>query len=249
MALATRWRRARRVREARIDDSMSRALLVGVLALAFLGLGPGCGDPCDEADCDTCTESCVVRGGDATCTPNGRVRCDSDDSYDVHPDMEGACVPGIFDCALPGVCDECTEFTQVDGTCRPTNRRVCPNGECIHETLRCASGDDCTDGFGNWLCDCDESCGNGECVDNWNDDYLEVCPDGTCVHENDPSMCFPNGCDPPCDPCTEICFENDYCIEFSQPHLKRCDDGRCIPGDDCCQVNADGECTDGDTEF
>lgn len=247
MALPTRLRSVQRAH--RTTGSLPRALLVLVASVAMLALGPGCTDPCDEADCDTCTESCVVRGGNAQCTPNGRVRCEPGNYYDVHPDMVGACVPDDADCATPGSCDECSESTNADGTCRQTNRRICPNGECVSVWLTCATGDDCTDDFGNWLCACDEHCANGECQKNWDADYLEVCADGTCVHENDPSMCPPNGCDQPCDPCTQVCFEDGYCIDESFPHQKRCDDGRCIPADDCCVVGADGECTDADTEF
>ena len=222
---------------------MRRLSLLIILSTVLIisACGSSKKSPCDGVDCS----------GHGECDDStGRAVCNCDEGYVPTGRLE--CVEATDPCA--GV--ECEEWEQ------------CVNGDCVPQSGRCNSDDDCT---GSAKCDLETNtcvgpctgidCGGyGECKEggygsgygsdyesgadiycDCEDGYIEIVEDGipTCIDENE----VPDDVDPD-DPCYGVtCSGKGVCEVIDDKPVCDCDDGYISDGLSCIADPCDGvEC-------
>jgi len=180
-----------------------------------------------SVDCHWCEEVLVeIEGSPDYCLDSGKVLCDNGVCV-AHGGIPGFVVPV---CNCDEACDTCTEKCEmvidssIDYVCQDTDKILCNDiGPCVDDSTDC----DCDEENTTTGCDeCVEECDEGDCVSSGK----IICLSGACAY---PEQC-PENCIPACDLCTEVCDVILNACMYS--NNKRCDDGRCIPYDERCDL-------------
>ena len=180
-----------------------------------------CGGNCKE-----CEEVCV----DGQCKASGMYTCNGSGCV-ANPYLDCGCILG---------CKPCVEFCERTRgrdrfhdsyQCKPSGRKVCPDGRCIGPNERC--NEECNGGKGCAKCSevCTATSNGASCKPTGK----SLCADGqTCVKEA--AEC-PQECKADCESCTEVCYNGEVC---DRSFLKLCSDGSCIAVNDICKPKPKG---------
>jgi len=189
----------------------------------------------DVSKCRDCYEQC--KGNQCVPRTPGMKSC---------PDR--SCIPAGEVCPSEQcgatTCQRCTE-TCVNGACQRSGMLECEGGgegECVlpHPGNPANAACGCTS-----LCPpCTHKCEHGRCVVNT---LNKRCPNnGICVGAGEDCV---NKCNPPCNPCTQICSLNDVngqrgvwsCSNFPTPR-RLCAGQNCVPPTASCPEDSTSPC-------
>lgn len=179
-----------------------------------------CGDGNEPGRCAECTEVCV----NGECRPTNMAKC---------PDGRCLTKPGWYPddpCACNPACPACKKYCSQDKKCEDTSTELCQNGKCVKKGTDCNTCDTCKPEYPYCqYCQLAPS-GKTEC---WSTGSCTP-PGGQPRCKRDASDACEN-CAIACDSCTQFCKDGE-CRNKSSDPMKRCEDGRCIPAGDECQM-------------